>query len=361
MAITTRRASKTAAVQLQRDAVDRSPATAGGSGVRRQTQANSPMMTTPCASTTTASCTLSQQTPGKSADSCPRCTVLITNDTPTIKCDICQGNYHQKCTSIPSKTFEKLVAIVKVTGWVCDSCKDAARLIVNKTQSAMAVIAEQIAEIKQSISELQDARSTCNNATASASNPSNSTSVSNVSTDDKVKQQDIVRTETTMIVHQTLADIDKRRKNVIVSGLPETSNDRQMFIDMCETHLTVKPVVSDRDCVRLGEKHENRPRLLLVRLRSDDVTTEILRAAPKLRRCSDQLVAGSVYINPDLSPEAAKAAFERRQQRRAERLLRHGGNSSESIGPSSATAATTSAGHFNSEGRPSQSHQIHNN
>lgn len=290
-----------------------SPATTSSAsgGVRRRwpCQSNSPVPPTTIA-------TPSQQhsTAARSADVCPLCTVQITNnDTRIIKCDICMKCYHQKCTLIPAKTFDKLIAIVNITGWICNSCKETARSIVQKTQSAIAVLTEQVAEMKQSISELQISRRTTNVDSFRNDNSAHSTNTTN----DAQTQSKQRRLETANIVHRTLADIDKRRRNVIVTGLPEMSNDRQAFIDICETHLTVKPAITDKDCIRLGEKRNDRPRLLLVRLRSETTAAEILRVAPLLRRCSDHSIAGHCYINPDLSPEAARAAFERRQRRRA--------------------------------------------
>ena len=312
MAMSTRQGSRKAA------ATNLSPATTtttgASAGVRRRQpgQSNSPVPPTTPTTTTTRS--QHQTTPARTADACPHCTVqIITNDTSVIKCDICLESYHQKCTSIPAKIYEKLITIAKIIGWTCNSCKEAARSIVNKTQSAIAVLAEQIADMKQSISELQVSRNTANDGPVSNDNSIHPV----IATNNAQSQSNQQRSETANIVHRTLADIDKRRKNVIVSGLPDMSNDRQAFIDICEAHLTVKPAITDKDCMRLGKKLNGRPRLLLVRLRSETTAAEILRAAPQLRHCSDHSIATSVYINRDLSPEAAKAAFERRQRRRA--------------------------------------------
>jgi len=60
----------------------------------------------------------------------------------------------------------------------------------------------------------------------------------------------------------------------------------------------------------------NIPRRLLVRLNSEEAAAAILKDAPKLRSSTIQHVAHSVYINPDLAPEAAKLAYEARKKRR---------------------------------------------
>lgn len=119
-----------------------------------------------------------------------------------------------------------------------------------------------------------------------------------------------------MMVHRTLHDVNKRRQNVVVSGLDETDNDHQVFISLCEKYLSIKPLVAERDCIRIGSKRSDRPRLLLVRLRSEQSASAVLKAARRLRHCDDPAISGHVFINQDLSPEAAKLAYERRRQRR---------------------------------------------
>jgi hypothetical protein len=91
---------------------------------------------------------------------------------------------------------------------------------------------------------------------------------------------------TALIVHRTLQDVSRRKQNVIVSGQAECSDDRSSFLNLCEACLSVKPLVPDRDCIRVGKKASNKPRLLLVRLRSEDTAAAILTP---LRSCGNHL------------------------------------------------------------------------
>jgi hypothetical protein len=63
---------------------------------------------------------------GSDEDACPRCLIQTDGSKRCVKCDIC-FRYHQKCTAISAKIFEKFIVNVNVTDWVCDACKDAAR------------------------------------------------------------------------------------------------------------------------------------------------------------------------------------------------------------------------------------------
>ena len=135
----------------------------------------------------------------------------------------------------------------------------------------------------------------------------------NVQTEPVDDNKSLQQQTTAEIVHRTLIDAERRRKNVVVSGLNEDSDDRSAFLQICESHFSVKPAISEHDCKRLGSRRDNKPRLLLVRLRSENIASTILHEAKRLRNSQD---AQHIFINPDLSREAAKAASEARQRAR---------------------------------------------
>ena len=118
-----------------------------------------------------------------------------------------------------------------------------------------------------------------------------------------------------LVVHRTVHDLNRRKCNVIVSGLPEVddADDTELFTSICETHLSCKPVVLQ--CRRMGKKSAGKPRRLLIHLRNES----LLKSARRLRQSTDPTVAQHIYTNEDLSPEAAKLAFEARQRRRQQR------------------------------------------
>lgn len=129
----------------------------------------------------------------------------------------------------------------------------------------------------------------------------------------------------TMIVHRTLGDVSRRKRNIIVSGLPEEeesgADDRQTFLEFCSAFLPIKPSLLDGNCCsRIGKASPHRPRKLLVRLNSEESATNLLRAASSLRHATDDYVKTHVFINADLSPSAAKLAYESRKRRREMKL-----------------------------------------
>jgi len=120
------------------------------------------------------------------------------------------------------------------------------------------------------------------------------------------------------IVVKSIKDSERQILNVIVTGIPETTDDARAFSDLCEQHLTIKPSLSQRGVVCLGTmtSESNRPRRLLVHLSSEHAATKLLRSAKTLRRSNDKYIAENVYLNADMTRQESKEANERRVKRR---------------------------------------------
>ncbi len=138
---------------------------------------------------------------------------------------------------------------------------------------------------------------------------------------DIVARDNLTRDQVVSLISRTVSDNERRKRNVIVTGLPEHTpeDDIRAFSSLCEQYMSTKPVIASLGAKRLGKvtAGSGRHRRLLVHLESDDAASAILRAARQLRSADDPYVASSIYINPDLSAEDQRLAFERRTQRRA--------------------------------------------
>jgi hypothetical protein len=104
----------------------------------------------------------------------------------------------------------------------------------------------------------------------------------------------------------------KRKRNVVVTGLKPVDGvaDEDLFDELCESCLPVKPALVQGRCRRLGTEQPGKIRPLLVTLRSDDNAAELLQSAKLLKNSTD---GAGVYINEDLTPAEAQAAYGRRQ------------------------------------------------
>jgi len=239
-----------------------------------------------------------------------------------LKCSMCVNVYDQRCSNLSPRVFDTIYPLADEFGWVCLDCRSSCNKTIEQLQSAVASINEQMADIVEKVA-LCECKCRCSVSPQPAP----------LKPDAKAAPSDI---DVSIEVHRTLADKDKRKCNVVITGLPEeissahdasivsgsTTADEIAFLKLCEENLSTKPILSHLGCRRLGKPRQDdrRPRKLLVHLTSESSVSALLSEAKKLRHSDDSVVASNVYINPDLSPAELQLAFERRQARRTRRV-----------------------------------------
>jgi len=240
-------------------------------------------------------------------------------DSRHLSCDICHDCFHANCWD----TFERLITIVGEAGWVCPGCRNDNSNRLQSIRATLTRATEQIADMQIVINTLKSEIDGLKAGTYTAMSPPPPPFHSALATvptgicDGAVPDAgEAVKVE----VHKTLTDLSRRKKNVVITGLPEPVGDQSddtLFSQFCETHLTTKPSLSYLGCRRLGRQPDTygRPRRLLVHLNTEACAEELLKAAKQLRNCSEPY-ARSIYINPDFDPVSAKLAYEKRVRRR---------------------------------------------
>jgi len=235
----------------------------------------------------------------------------------TITCDICMDVYDQQCSTMTNAVFGTLLTIVQCTGWVCYPCRRTSKSKLESLQVKQSATIDEMAVVTSTMEQLRcDVKTIENKLQNLMQTPS---AAQSLPLNPEMSDADLK-----FCIAKTVQDINRRDSNVIVNGLPDDSevNDETVFTTFCEEHLSTKPcVVWSR---RLGrpvnsdQSTTGRPRRLLVKLRSAEVASDLRRASRSLRRSPDETVR-SVYINPDLTREQAKLAYEERQKRHASR------------------------------------------
>ena len=243
-----------------------------------------------------------------------------------ICCDICLFHFDNECSNLSPDEFAALRKIISQTGWVCQDCRTVCRTKMGHLQSAKAELTEKLMDTSVSLAYLQDeveqlkAR---DNTYSPADNPIHTTSTRKHDVSSaRVNTVTVKRT-----VMNTLNDLECRKQNLIITGIPESDDDYDdteqaecFFVKLCKEHLSIKPLPVYHSTKRLGTKSDgsdgSRPRRLLIRLQSKESVRAVLAAAKNLRGSEDEYVRRSVYISADLSPTEAKLAYERRQRRR---------------------------------------------
>ena len=227
---------------------------------------------------------------------CNYCGDTVTSMSNSIRCDVCKSVYHQHCTGLSVEVFAVLADIASQAGWVCRQCRtqfDGLKVALAKTNEELADMRTSLAYVIVEVNRLKNV--TCIQIpgnTAPVQNectdrpPEHSSSHTTNSTIDQVTPS--VRLE----IHRTIQDVARRKCNVVVTGIPESSDgmttteaDNTAFSKFCEEHLSVKPVLAHRGCVRLGKLDGQRPRRMLVHLTSDTSAANILRASKEVAEC----------------------------------------------------------------------------
>ena len=255
------------------------------------------------------------------ADHCPLCDESVESSDSSLKCDICDCLVHHRCTGLDFDVFTKLLDIVQMTGWSCLNCRGESRTAlqhISSLQTKMVLLTEQMADVLAKVEGLEATLHSCK-----CSNDTNDSkdAIANV---DGIPAN-VKHTDVAAEVHRTLADASRRRKNVVIVGLPESegsadelaNNDHMAFRELCETNFSVVPAISKLGCRRLGNKTQsssngNKPRKLLVHLESEESAVTLIKEARRLRESDSTYIAENVFLNRDMSPAELKLAYERR-------------------------------------------------
>ena len=125
--------------------------------------------------------------------------------------------------------------------------------------------------------------------------------------------------DTVTAVHKVIKDVERRRCNVVVSGLKPINNvlDDLLFKSLCERHFSILPLtIKSRRIDKISSSPGAKPSRLLVHLGSEAIASEVLAQARQLRHSDDEYVRLIVYVSRDMSPKKAKLAYEERTRRR---------------------------------------------
>jgi len=153
----------------------------------------------------------------------------VENHHRHISCDVCHDCYHSNCSGLSTDTFERLIAIINEARWVCPCCRNDNCNRLTSTRTTLTRTTEQIADMQTVITTLE---SEIDSLKASITTPlpppppplhSEPTSVSaGICGGDELDPGKAVKVE----IRKTITDLSWRKKNVVISGLPDPSDDQ---------------------------------------------------------------------------------------------------------------------------------------
>lgn len=245
---------------------------------------------------------------------CVLCQSISTPDT-SIQCDSCAHLYHLECCQVGVSDVATVRKIIDLLGWSCKACRlDMTRELQKLRNDIIHLQCKPVVAIQNKQTLVGTKSITTNNQTdqTDQNNLRQSPTVDNQQST-QVSYADVIK-----LVNKSVRESTTRKKNVIVTGLGEQDGweDEELFSKFCEEQLGSKPRLSHLGAKRLGKEGGDRPRRLLVHLESEAAAAELLNNARYLRESDDDYVSKFIFINPDLTKEEAKHAYERRQARR---------------------------------------------
>jgi len=130
----------------------------------------------------------------------------------------------------------------------------------------------------------------------------------------RYEQHEAMRQDVMTSVYLDLSLKERRAKNVVISGLAYSSSDIDAVQNLLKSECNYSiPVVN---CRRVGRPSADKIQPIVVMLQSKDDAKYLIENAKLLRESSDPVIAGGVYLNADLTPSEARAAYELRCRRR---------------------------------------------
>jgi len=272
-----------------------------------------------------------------------------TFPTDSIRCDFCTESYHLTCCSIDIDCHSDLISLTNFLGWTCRACRFDSALHVDALKKSVADLS---VELKNLRSSLPLAVSSCISRTdpvssisqpigalpvgalppadlpptsirppvtlvqpGSGSLPLLTTSAPATSVPDRDLYSDVIK-----LVTKTIVESDRRKLNLIVSGLPESNpslkTDGALFLDVSNKDLKLNLNGKIAATKRIGKIIGSKPRRLLVTFTSAITAADVYSRARDLRHSLDIYTANNIYINLDLSREQSRIAYLKRVQRR---------------------------------------------
>jgi len=263
---------------------------------------------------------------------CSLCMSAGNDSERCLKCNICASLVHIGCLSLPAESHDVIIRYASTIGYACEDCRTMMKTSRYKMQTIIDNLTAELTKLRSDVDKLIISQSELNTEAEGEVGKSKTNGPAPVITATPTMDLQPITDRIPLDIHRELKDVERRKKNVILAGLTEAEedgsstdnnkSDATVSRQLCEDYLQCKPMVMS--CSRIGKRVPGKPRRLLVHLREESTASDLLKSARWLRSAEDPVVARPVYINPDLTPAAAKLAFEDREKRRLKRLNKPG-------------------------------------
>ena len=234
-------------------------------------------------------------------------------------CNICKDWFHTKCEGVRDELYDVLTQNnLTAIHWFCTNCNKVANGIMTniskvlKTQEEMKndiqAVKVDVSKNVQDISILEGSMASC-------------TENVKQNTDDITSMANDLKQLSTQIIDiiSEPSEHEKRKMNIIISGLPENTNDNDSSNAQVTQVLNLLEVNCEfENVIRLGQlRADGKPRFVRVTLKDKD---SILSKAKTIKDKDPEglpFVPQQLYISPDLTRLQRLKAYKARFARRA--------------------------------------------
>ena len=263
----------------------------------------------------------------KTIDTCGHCSKKCTAKGPqseALQCDMCHSWVHATCEGLKKDQYKQFTQLTNTITNIAYYCSLNQCASLNKK-----LIYDHLSSLKQNadiptLRSLQTEQTNLHRIISDISNKLNELSSQNRNLQKQIEdvcfqitspQNQITGTSETvsqttaptsespttaaLSIADELADRERRKNNLIIYNLPEStdnSKDKSFFTELCKSvfDTTVKITKS----LRLGKKHENKNRPLLIGLENQQNVVNITSRAAYLRHHDKY---ENIYIAPDMT------------------------------------------------------------
>jgi hypothetical protein len=235
-----------------------------------------------------------------------------------LACDSCGGWEVYENTGLPGPYVEKTAKRAKFNCRMCNLIKKqeatlseitALKERLSSVEAAQGKTDKSLVEVTKSIPA--DIKATqeivkCSNQKLVDDVATMKAEVAEIAQSQQTRNTTLVNTLTPMQLRQAtdeVTEVEKRKLNLIVAGLPDRNSDVQDLLNFCnKSHLLSAPIREDyiMSAERVGRRNDGQStsRLLRIRLKTAEVRRSILTMYSK-RIASDDYPP--VYVRPDLT------------------------------------------------------------
>ena len=268
--------------------------------------------------------TESSDTDEEEPSPCGRCRKMVVRGDEALMCEICSQWFHIKCEKITKAQYKNQASKAKNFHWYCDACDIVHSGIIRE----VTLLKVEYNKFKRRLEELEENKVNKEDLEKEMEKKADKDDVEKLEQRITTMEGKHAASGGSSIVNQgascskrpedhaeelikEIKDQEERKLNALLFNLPESKADND--VDRTKHDKDeVKQLAKHCKVVRLGKKHENKPRPLLIQISSDDKKRMLFKNLRMLQEAPDKFK--QVSVKHDLTEKQRKREKELREE-----------------------------------------------